>query len=47
MKKDIYIHYKNKKTYEFLGIGHHTETLEELVCYKALYDDEKFGENSL
>ena len=31
-----YRHYKGKE-YEVLGAGRHTETLEELVVYRALY----------
>lgn len=38
-------HYKGK-TYEVLGVARHSETLEELVVYKALYDG-KFGKDSL
>lgn len=41
-----YRHYKGKD-YEVLGIAHHSETLEELVVYKALYESEKFGKESL
>lgn len=32
-----YRHY-NGKEYEVIGIAHHSETLEELVVYRALYD---------
>jgi hypothetical protein len=37
-----YRHYKGKE-YEVLGIARHSETLEEMVVYKALYQKE--GEN--
>jgi hypothetical protein len=42
LKKGKYRHYKGKE-YELIGIARHSETLEELVVYKALYQTE--GEN--
>lgn len=34
-----YIHSKTKKHYKVLYIGKHSETLEDVVVYQALYDD--------
>ena len=45
IKLGKYQHYKGK-FYEAIGLAHHSETLEELVVYKALYLT-KFGKNSL
>lgn len=38
LKKGKYRHYKGKE-YEVIDIVRHSETLEELVLYKQLYDD--------
>lgn len=46
MKLGIYEHYK-KKRYEVIGVARHTETLEEMVVYRALYDSEEFGNHAL
>lgn len=37
-KPGIYQHY-NGKLYHAMGICRHSETLEEMVVYRALYDD--------
>lgn len=42
----VYEHYKGKR-YEVIGVGRNSETLEELVFYRALYDSEEFGNRSL
>lgn len=38
IKKGIYRHYKGNE-YELLCVAKHSETLEEMVVYKALYGD--------
>jgi len=39
VQKGIYQHYKNGKQYEMLDVVLHSETLEEMVVYRALYDE--------
>jgi len=50
MTEDIkigkYRHYKGRE-YGVIGLAHHSETLEAMVIYKALYDSEEFGPNTL
>ncbi|MBO5743756.1 MAG: DUF1653 domain-containing protein [Clostridia bacterium] len=40
VKKGIYRHYKGNE-YEVLFVASHSETLEDMVVYKALYGEEK------
>ena len=49
MKAEVgkrYRHYSGKE-YIVLGIGHHSETLEEVVVYQGQYDDPEFGEKPI
>ena len=40
LKLGTYVHYKSPEMkYIVLGIARHSETLEEMVVYKKLYDD--------
>jgi len=41
-----YQHFKGKM-YEVIGIARHSETLEEVIVYRALYDSKEFGKNAL
>lgn len=46
LQPGIYQHAKGN-LYEVLGIAHHSETLEELVLYKQLYDAPDFPRGTL
>ncbi len=46
IKPGKYQHYKGP-FYEVIGLCHHSETLEELVVYKSLYDCEQYGNEAL
>jgi len=39
-------HYKGE-TYEIVGLGLHSETLEEMVIYKSLYEKENFPKGTI
>lgn len=42
-----YRHFRNKKIYELISFAIHSETLEEMVIYKALYESEDYGLNQI
>lgn len=46
VKKGVYEHYSGKR-YRVLFVGNHSETLEKVVIYQALYDDPTFGPNAV
>ena len=39
-KRGIYQHFKGNR-YELIGIARHSETLEDLVVYRALYGEQR------
>lgn len=48
IKMGRYLHYKDKtKEYELIGIARHSESLEELVIYRGLYNSDDFGDQPM
>ena len=46
IKPGVYEHFKGNR-YAVIGDARDSETLEALVVYRALYDSEEFGKNTL
>jgi len=46
IKLGIYQHYKGQR-YRVIGLARHSETLQELVVYQAMYDSPEFGPDAL
>jgi hypothetical protein len=46
VKLGKYRHYKGN-LYKVIGVARHSETLDELVVYRGLYESKEFGKNPL
>jgi hypothetical protein len=46
VKPGKFQHYKGHFC-EVIGVAHHSETLEEVVVYRALINSKEFGKNAL
>ena len=43
----IYRHFRTRNTYEVIGVARHTETMETMVVYRALYESPEFGPDAI
>lgn len=42
LKLGVYEHYKSGKKYRVIDVAKHSETLEDMIVYEALYENEIF-----